>query len=62
MNHIFVFSLYQAACKCYALLPRIGGGGTGGAKHIEAWDQYCDKLLHTGHGVLEQLYQDVHRG
>ncbi|XP_072033723.1 proline-, glutamic acid- and leucine-rich protein 1-like [Amphiura filiformis] len=48
-----------AACKCYILLPGVGGGGTGGAKHTEAWDQCCDKLINTGHGILEQLYQDV---
>ena len=53
---------FQAVCKCYTLLTRIGGGGVGGTKHTEAWDQCCVKFVNTGHLILEQLYQDVETG
>ena len=33
--------------KCYALLPRLGGGGKDGINHIESFTVYCEKTINT---------------
>jgi hypothetical protein len=39
--------MLEATARCLSLLPRVGGGGQGGVKHGEAWNQLCQQLITT---------------
>ncbi|KYO43387.1 proline-, glutamic acid- and leucine-rich protein 1 [Alligator mississippiensis] len=49
--------LQQLACKCYALLPRLGGGFPQGLPRRECWEQELHCILATLHGLLGTLYE-----
>ncbi|XP_077988269.1 proline-, glutamic acid- and leucine-rich protein 1-like [Glandiceps talaboti] len=52
----------ETVCQVFALLPRVGGGGSHGVKHTESWTSHCEKVLGSLHDVLTQLYQDIETG
>ena len=47
--------MFQVA-KCYALLPRLGGGGKDGVNHMESWTSYCAKITNTIHQKLLKIF------
>ena len=41
--------------KCYALIPRLGGGGKDGDNHVQSWISHCEKVTNTIHHIVFQV-------
>ena len=52
----------QAACYCFAILPRCGGEGGGGNKRAANWEMHWKKILGTIHSLLTAAYENLHSG
>ncbi|XP_071491116.1 proline-, glutamic acid- and leucine-rich protein 1-like [Diadema antillarum] len=50
--------LARLSQQCLPLLARLGGGGSGGVKHREAFLELVNRLLHTLRMKLADLYTD----
>ncbi|XP_071798025.1 proline-, glutamic acid- and leucine-rich protein 1-like [Asterias amurensis] len=57
-----ILDISLSASRCLALLPRVGGGGQGGIKHIEAWSFFCHRVLTSMTIVLDDLYGETDSG
>ena len=47
------------AARCVALVPQVGGGGTGGVQYKLAWASQQKQLCRTIHLILDDLYSDT---
>ena len=54
--------LLQAACHCYALLPRCSRSGSGEKRQTCAWEAQWRKVLYTIHKLLDAAYENVEPG
>ena len=52
----------QGVCLCFAILPRCGGGGSGGNKHVINWETQWRQILNTIHLLLDIAYENVESG
>ncbi|XP_072180140.1 proline-, glutamic acid- and leucine-rich protein 1-like [Diadema setosum] len=52
--------LARLSQQCLPLLARLGGGGSGGVKHREAFLELVNRLLHTLRMKLADLYADFY--
>lgn len=49
----------EIAAKCIALLPLVGGGGTGQQEHKTNWKLLQQRLIGSIHCELDELFDGV---
>lgn len=59
---VLCLSWLQAACHCYALLPRCSRSGASGKKQACPWEAQWNKVLDTIHNLLDAAYENVELG
>lgn len=57
-----IFFLPQAACNCYALLPRCSRSGSGDKQQLCPWNIQWNKVLCTIHKLLDNAYENFESG
>ena len=58
---VYLF-LSQAACSCYALLPRCSRSGSGDKQQLCPWNIQWNKVLCTIRKLLDSAYENVEPG